>query len=87
MSSFDVKVEVIRNDKLILKECRLFYCKLYSKNENVNPDAFPQFFQNVNTPKLTESQKSFCDSELTENEILSTLKSWWFSEIPCILSI
>ena len=69
------------NDKLILKECRLFYSKFYSKNETVNPDAFPHFFQNVNTPKLTENQKSFCDSELNEKEILSTLKS--FSKNKC----
>ena len=47
----------------------------------MNPDAFPHFFQNVNTPKLTENQKSFCDSELNEKEILSTLKS--FSKNKC----
>jgi hypothetical protein len=31
--------------KLILNECRSFYQKLYSANAQVDPDAFPFFFQ------------------------------------------
>ena len=69
------------NEKLILKECRQFYTKLYSRNENVNSDEFPFFFENVTTPKLSEEQKEYCDKNLTENELFTTLKT--FSKNKC----
>ena len=42
--------------KVILIDCHLFYKKLYSKNLNVDPNAYPGFFTNVTTPKLSETQ-------------------------------
>ena len=68
--------------KIILNECRLFYKNLYSKNENVEPGAFPHFFTNVTTPKLTEDQKDFCDTELTEEELLNVLKTFSKNKSP-----
>jgi hypothetical protein len=70
------------NEKLILNECRKFYKNLYSKNENVNPDHFPFFFNNITTPKLTEEQKAFCDTTLTENELFKTLKAFKRNKSP-----
>ena len=70
------------NEKLILEECRKFYIKLYSRNENVNSDTFPFFFQNVSTPKLSEEQKQYCDTNLTENELFTTLKTFQKNKSP-----
>ena len=70
------------DEKKILNECRQFYKNLYSINENVNAGTFPKFFQNVNTPKLTEEQKQFCESELTEKEVFDTLKSFSKNKSP-----
>ena len=70
------------NEKLILNECRKFYKNLYRKNENVNPDHFPFFFNNITTPKLTEEQKAFCDTALTENELFKTLKAFKRNKSP-----
>ena len=66
----------------ILKECRMFYKNLYSRNVNVNPSAHPDFFTNASIPKLTESQKQFCDTDLTEEELLKTLKSFSKNKSP-----
>ena len=62
--------------KKILNECRNFYKNLYSKNINVDPLAFPAFFSNVTTPKLTENQKKFCDTNLSEEELFKILKTF-----------
>ena len=70
------------DEKVILNECREFYKKLYSHNVNVKFDSYPHFFQNVNTPKLTEDQKRFCDSEISENELYETLKTFSKSKSP-----
>ena len=59
----------------------MFYKNLYSQNVNVNPNAHLFFFNNVTTPKLTENQKQFCDTDLTEEELLKTLKT--FSKNKC----
>ena len=70
------------DEKKILNECRLFYKHLYSENENVNPDAFPYFFQDLNTPKLTEEQKQFCELDWTEKEVFDTLKTFSKNKSP-----
>ena len=70
------------DQKTILAECRLFYKNLYCKNVNVNPDAHPDFFTNVTTPKLTETEKQFCDTDLTEEELFKTLKTFSKNKSP-----
>ena len=70
------------DQKTILDECRLFYKNLYCKNVNVNPDAHPDFFTNVTTPKLTETEKQFCDTDLTEEELFKTLKTFSKNKSP-----
>ena len=68
--------------KTILNECRLFYKTLYSKNMNVDPSAHPDFFTNVTTPKLSETQKHFCDTELTEDELFKIIKTFSKNKSP-----
>ena len=70
--------------KKILNECRNFYKNLYSKNINVDPLAFPAFFSNVTTPKLTENQKKFCDTNLSEEELFKILKTFRKNKSPGI---
>ena len=64
------------DQKRILSECRLFYKNLYSKNVNVDPIAFPFFYQDTTIPKHSHEQKLKCDVELTEEELYKTLKSF-----------
>ena len=70
------------DQQLILNACRLFYKKLYSKNFTVNPEAHPDFFTNADIPKLDENQKQFCDTILTEDELLKTLKNFSKNKSP-----
>ena len=60
--------------KVILNECREFYKKLYSKNDRVDIFAHQEFFTNVTTPKLSEEEKEFCETELTIKELFKNLK-------------
>ena len=70
------------NQTTILKECRVFYKNLYSRNVDVDPASNPEFFSNDEIPKLTPNQKQFCDTDLTEEEILKTLKSFSKNKSP-----
>ena len=49
---------------------------------NVDPCAHPNFFTNVTTPKLSETQKQFCDNEITEDELFKTLKTFSKNKSP-----
>ena len=62
--------------KIILEECRKFYKKLYNKNMNVNLNFHREFFTNITTPKLSEQDKQFCETNLTIAELLKNLKSF-----------
>ena len=66
---------------IILEECRKFYQKLYSRNLNVNPSLYPEFFNNVTIPKLSEKQKQICDSKLTVRELFKCLQTFNFTKI------
>ena len=72
----------ISEQKAILEECRNFYKKLYSKNCEVDPSNFPFFYENEGIPKLTEQQKQSCENDLTESELLKTLKSFNKNKSP-----
>ena len=73
---------LISEQKQILEECRLFYCNLYSKNENVHPDNYPFFFDTSNIPKLNEEQKNSCENNLSEEELFKTLKAFNKNKSP-----
>ena len=70
------------DEKLILEECRLFYKNLYSKNVQVEPNAFPFFYQNVTIPKISVIQKDKCDANISQEELLKTLKSFQKNKSP-----
>ena len=72
----------ISDQQAILEECRLFYQKLYSKNNEVDPSNFPFFYENEGIPKISEAQKQACDSELSESEIFKTLKCFNKNKSP-----
>ena len=68
--------------KIILEECRKFYKKLYNKNMNVNLNFHREFFTNITTPKLSEQDKQFCETNLTIAELLKNLKSFRKNKSP-----
>ena len=68
--------------KIILEECRKFYKKLYNKNLNVNLNFHREFFTNITTPKLSEQDKQFCETNLTIAELLKNLKSFRKNKSP-----
>jgi hypothetical protein len=68
--------------KDILEACRLFYENLYSKNSQVDPNNFPFFTQGDGIPKLNEQQKQSCETDLSESELLKTLKSFSKNKSP-----
>ena len=70
------------NTKVILNECKMFYQRLYSKNENVRLNAHQEFFDNVTTPKLSEEEKQFCETDLTLNELYKNLKTFQKNKSP-----
>ena len=72
------------DQKIILNECRLFYKNLYSVNSQVDPTAFPFFYQGGTIPQLTEEQKSMCDARLTVDELFKTLKAFKSNKSPGI---
>ena len=67
---------------IILEECRKFYQKLYSRNLNVNPSLYPEFFNNVTIPKLSEKQKQICESKLTVQELFKCLQTFSKNKSP-----
>ena len=44
--------------------------------------ATPVFFNNVTIPKLTETQKQFCELDLTEEELFKVLKTFSKNKSP-----
>ena len=42
----------------------------------------PLFFRHENIPKLTPDQQSFCEKELSEEELYETLKSFKRNKCP-----
>ena len=70
------------DSKIILQECRAFYRNLYSKNNNLNNNLYPEFFSRIPAPKLTAQQNSFCDANITLGELLQTLKSFSRNKSP-----
>ena len=72
----------ISEHKDILEACRLFYKNLYSKNSQVDPNNFPFFTESDGIPKLNEQQKQSCETDMSESELLKTLKSFSKNKSP-----
>jgi exonuclease III len=80
ISQLEVNNEKITDPKLILDaECN-FYKELYSEKIDVTSDTFEKkaehFTKSPNIPKISEEAKILCDSELTESELLDSLKAF-----------
>ena len=73
---------LITNQSEILEECRLFYLNLYKKDANVSTDNFSDFFRSNTIPRLSEQKKEICEQDLTENELLNTLKAFKKNKSP-----
>ena len=73
---------LISDQKVILEECRIFYKNLYSKNHEVDPAYQPDFFENENIPRISVGQLNSCESDLSEAELLKTLKSFKKNKSP-----
>ena len=68
-------------DKILL-ECRNFYKKLFSKNVSVDPNNFPEFYNNDDLPRLSQKQQMTCEEKLTEEELLNILKTFRKNKSP-----
>ena len=69
---------VITDQNAIANECRNFYLKLYENRDNQNLVGNLDFFkvnENVIAPKLSDEEAFSAEGELTEGEILRTLKN------------
>ena len=64
----DDEDNVISDPSLILKNIHKFYSKLYSnQGQNEIPDE--DFFNSIDTPKLSEEGKVFLDQPLSKQEL------------------
>ena len=73
---------ITSNGSLILNECRLFYKNLYSKSPNIDFDRESHFFNNGLAPKLSEKERTLCDTPVTEIELLQCLKTFRKNKSP-----
>ena len=72
---------VITDQKSILEECRLFYKNLYEKSKNTNQNG-DSFLNSINIPKLKQKSQDVCDQNLSEQELLKTLKAFEKNKSP-----
>ena len=59
---------LITNQANLLKELNSFYESLYSDNEQYNEDQCYDFIQSMSLPTINETQKTQCDTPMTEHE-------------------
>jgi hypothetical protein len=79
ITQLQIDEEVINSPKEILIQEKTFYEKLYSEiidsNSNDVKEAANIFTNSTAIPKITEEQKRLCESDLTESEVLTSLKT------------
>jgi hypothetical protein len=79
ISKLEDNGKLITNEKEILNAESTYYQKLYSEKLNINNDTYKDsinnFIHNNNVKQLSELEKKACDKEISEHEILSSLKS------------
>ena len=77
ISQLQINDKVITDPKQILEEEKQYYEKLYTDNidECVFEENCEIFTKNKNIPKITNSDRDYCESKLLESEILSSLKA------------
>ena len=83
---FNKKNQLVKNSKDIMTELKSFYQDLYrNKDNNMNAywnENFQKFTQNLNIPKLSDDQQSYCEGDLTYQECLKALNSFKNNKSP-----
>jgi exonuclease III len=78
LSQLEINNEKITNPKKILDAAGNFYENLYSEKIDHNTDIFnentSQFTESSSIPKISEESKQTCDTDLSESELLESLK-------------
>ena len=64
---------LLANQANILKELNSFYESLYSDNEQYNENQCYDFIQSMSLPTINETQKTLCDTSITEHECLQAI--------------
>ena len=79
ITQLNVDDEIITDKKQILMAEKAFYEKLYSDNimydNDILEESIDEFTKNSAIPKLNEEQKQKCEEEITESEILKSIKA------------
>ena len=83
---FNKKNQLVKNSKDIMTELKSFYQDLYrNKDNNMSAywnENFQKFTQNLNIPKLSDDQQSYCEGDLTYQECLKALNSFKNNKSP-----
>ena len=79
ISSLEIDGKITSNSNAITQEQTRFYESLYTEKLNNKctsyTDADSIFLNDLSCTKLTELQKDFCDNDISESEILKSLKA------------
>lgn len=68
--------------KKILEETAKFYEKLYMEDPNVSSDFSDYLFNSINTPRLSNEDKTQLNKRFTEGELYETLKQMKNNKTP-----
>ena len=83
---FNKENHLVKNSKDIMTELKSFYQDLYrNKDNNMSAywnENFQKFTQNLNIPKLSDDQQSYCEGDLTYQECLKALNSFKNNKYP-----
>jgi len=86
ISKLEENGQLITNEKDILNTEANYYQQLYSEKLNTNNDTYKKslvtFIYNNNVKKISDSERILCDHDITEKEILSSLKSLHNGKTP-----
>ena len=73
---------VTSNHTNVMKEIKEFYQKLYRKTADANEEELGIFLNNIDLPKLSESEKDQMEDNLTADECLKVLKTMQCDKSP-----
>jgi hypothetical protein len=73
--------DVITDDLDILNECANFYEKLYC-SRNIDQSNVEEYIMHTNVPKLDESCKLLCESDIKESDVYEAVKNLKYNKSP-----
>ena len=75
---------MIYGQRSVLKECCRYYNKLYS-SQNIDVEKIKHYLSNTaSAVKLSESEKSICDKDISEGEVLQAILALKCNKSPGI---